>query len=173
MSILIDKNNDGDVQVTEDGNTQTLFPNINEQGGGSGGGAVSSVNGQTGAVVLDADDVGAVPTGAEDITEFVTLTPGTDCESVTLNNALKCGNIVGLRVTLAPSKALANNVGCLVNVSGVTALTPSVSTGGGNISGNGLTCYMASASEFKVVNIGSSNWAKSTNATIVIFFVCA
>ena len=60
MSILIDKNNGGEVQVTEDGNTQTLFPNLDEQGGGSGGGAVSSVNGQTGTVVLDADDVGAI-----------------------------------------------------------------------------------------------------------------
>lgn len=30
-------------------------------GGGSGGGAVDSVNGKTGAVVLDASDVGALP----------------------------------------------------------------------------------------------------------------
>lgn len=31
------------------------------QGGGGGGGAVDSVNGKTGAVVLDAEDVGALP----------------------------------------------------------------------------------------------------------------
>lgn len=30
-------------------------------GGGGGGGAVNSVNGKTGAVVLDAEDVGALP----------------------------------------------------------------------------------------------------------------
>lgn len=33
-------------------------------GGGAGGGAVSSVNGETGAVVLGAADVGAIPTTA-------------------------------------------------------------------------------------------------------------
>lgn len=38
---------------------EALLMQILEQGGG-GGGAVDSVNGQTGTVVLDADDVGAV-----------------------------------------------------------------------------------------------------------------
>ena len=47
---------------------------------GGGGGAVDSVNGQTGVVVLDASDVGAVPsdptgvTGADSITNMMSLT---------------------------------------------------------------------------------------------------
>lgn len=32
--IVIDKDSDGNVQVTEDGVTETLFPNIDETGGG-------------------------------------------------------------------------------------------------------------------------------------------
>ncbi len=41
--------------------------------GGGGGGAVSSVNGKTGAVVLDASDVGALPdtTTASDLGAYV------------------------------------------------------------------------------------------------------
>lgn len=73
MSILIDKNNSGAVQVTEDGNIQTLFPNLDKQGGGSGGGAVNSVNGQTGEVVLDASDVGALADNTGVVSEYVDL----------------------------------------------------------------------------------------------------
>lgn len=42
---------------------EALLMQILEQGGG--GGAVNSVNGQTGAVVLDAEDVGAPPAPSE------------------------------------------------------------------------------------------------------------
>lgn len=55
--MIIDKNADGYVQYTENGETKTLFPNMNEAGGGSG--EVISVNGKKGEVVLDAEDVGA------------------------------------------------------------------------------------------------------------------
>lgn len=55
--MIIDKNADGYVQYTENGETKTLFPNMNESGGGSGD--VTSVNGKKGDVVLDAADVGA------------------------------------------------------------------------------------------------------------------
>lgn len=46
--------------ANQQGNVVNNFYN---SGGGTGGGAVSSVNGQTGEVELDASDVGAVPTG--------------------------------------------------------------------------------------------------------------
>lgn len=49
---------------------EALLMQILEQGGG-GGGAVNSVNGQTGNVVLDAEDVGAMPSAAIDA--FLTL----------------------------------------------------------------------------------------------------
>lgn len=47
--------------VTVDGKKHRVVMTANIAGGGSGGGAVSSVNGQTGDVVLDAEDVGALP----------------------------------------------------------------------------------------------------------------
>lgn len=52
--------------------------NVISATGGSGGGAVDSVNGKTGVVVLDADDVGALPTGtrASDIGGYVKPTNG-------------------------------------------------------------------------------------------------
>lgn len=47
--------------VTIDGKKHKVVLTADIAGGGSGGGAVSSVNGKTGDVVLDAEDVGAVP----------------------------------------------------------------------------------------------------------------
>lgn len=49
--------------VTIDGKKHkvVLTADISGNGGGGGGGAVDSVNGKTGVVVLDAEDVGAVP----------------------------------------------------------------------------------------------------------------
>lgn len=72
--MIIDKNADGYVQYTENDETKTLFPNINEAGGGSG--EVISVNGKKGEVVLDAADVGAYrkPSGgipASDLTSNI------------------------------------------------------------------------------------------------------
>jgi len=70
---------------------------INSSGGGGGGGDVSSVNGQTGAVVLSASDVGAATTSqgskADSAVQSVNGKTGT---SVTLNagdvGALKSGD---------------------------------------------------------------------------------
>jgi hypothetical protein len=52
--------------------------NVISAAGGSGGGAVDSVNGKTGVVVLDADDVGALPdtTTASDIGAYVKPSSG-------------------------------------------------------------------------------------------------
>ena len=47
--------------VTVNGKKHRVIMTANVAGGGSGGGAVDSVNGKTGAVVLDASDVGALP----------------------------------------------------------------------------------------------------------------
>ena len=55
--------------TADGGPSDYAIDKLNEAGVGSGGGAVASVNGQTGAVVLDAADVGALPntTTAADI----------------------------------------------------------------------------------------------------------
>ena len=52
--------------------------NVISAAGGSGGGAVDSVNGKTGVVVLDADDVGALPdtTTASDLGAYVKPSSG-------------------------------------------------------------------------------------------------
>lgn len=59
------------VSITDATGTHTF--DVMDGQGGSGGGAVSSVNGQTGDVVLDADDVGALPddTTAADLGAYV------------------------------------------------------------------------------------------------------
>lgn len=55
--------------------------------GGGGGGAVDSVNGQTGVVVLDAADVGAMATtGAETVTGKKTFADGLDAGSDLITN---------------------------------------------------------------------------------------
>lgn len=60
---------EGDTLVVGEVGTDWVAFDSLEEGdlnGGGGGGAVDSVNGQTGTVVLDADDVGAVPTSLID-----------------------------------------------------------------------------------------------------------
>ncbi len=54
LRMIINKNDDGFVQVIEDEKTLTLLKNIIE------GNSVESVNGKTGAVVLDSTDIGAL-----------------------------------------------------------------------------------------------------------------
>lgn len=62
------------------------------------GGAVSSVNGKTGAVVLDADDVGAAP--AETVVEVSGTTPTI---TPTDNTIYNCGELASLTVSNPPA----------------------------------------------------------------------
>ena len=50
------------------GNMSAAFIIVPDSGGGSGGSGVNSVNGKTGDVVLNAADVGALPTGGGTLT---------------------------------------------------------------------------------------------------------
>jgi hypothetical protein len=97
--------NDNGTNITIDDNGEDILITINEAGGSSGGGAVDSVNGQTGVVVLDADDIDDTSTTHK----FVTSTDIT-----------KLSNLSGTNTGDAP----------LTNGSGTTASGTSVNLGG-------------------------------------------
>lgn len=63
-------------------------------GGGSGGGAVDSVNGKTGVVVLDAEDV-----GAQAKTTIVTVSDSTLTQELANNTIYNCGELSALTIT--------------------------------------------------------------------------
>lgn len=87
---------------------------ISEYGGGSGGGAVSSVNGQTGAVTLTAEDVGAAPA------ETVVAVSGTTPTITPANNTIyNCGELTSLTI----SNPTANGKYSIVFFSGATPTT--------------------------------------------------
>lgn len=85
--------------------------------GGSGGGSVTSVNGQTGAVVLDAEDVGAEPA---ETTETVTgSTPTIEPQA---NTVYSCGELTSLTISNPP----ATGAYSIVFTSGPTATSTTV-----------------------------------------------
>lgn len=67
-------------------------------GKSSGGGTVSSVNGKTGTVVLDADDVGAAPADA-----VQTVSGATPSITPTDHTIYQCGELTSLTVSDPPS----------------------------------------------------------------------
>lgn len=85
--------------------------------GASGGGSVTSVNGQTGAVALDAEDVGASP--AETV---VTVSGATPTITPAPNTNYKCGTLDSLTVSNPP----ATGAYSIVFTSGSTATTTTI-----------------------------------------------
>lgn len=81
-------------------------------GGSGGGGAVSSVNGRTGAVVLSASDVGASP--AETVVEVSGTTPTIEPQA---NTIYKCRELTSLTISNPP----ASGAYSIVFTSGSTA----------------------------------------------------
>ncbi len=90
----------------------THLEKVIEQYGGGGGGAVSSVNGKTGAVVLSASDVGASP--AETVVEVSGTTPTIEPQA---NTIYKCGELTSLTI----SNTQASGAYSIVFTSGNTA----------------------------------------------------
>ena len=80
--------------------------------GASGGGSVTSVNGQTGAVALDAEDVGASP--AETV---VTVSGSTPTITPAPNTIYNCGELTRLTISNPP----ATGAYSIVFTSGATA----------------------------------------------------
>lgn len=85
---------------------------IAEYGGGGGGGSVTSVNGKTGAVMLDAEDVGASP--AETV---VTVEGSTPTITPAANTVYHCGELTSLTINHPP----ATGAYSIVFTSGATA----------------------------------------------------
>lgn len=71
---------------------------IIDSGGGGGGGSVTSVNGQTGAVVLTASDVGAA--AAETV---VAVEGSTPTITPAVNTIYKCGTLTSLTISNPPA----------------------------------------------------------------------
>lgn len=90
---------------------------ISEYGGGSGGGAVSSVNGKTGNVMLTAEDVGAAP--AETVVEVSGTTPTI---TPAPNTIYKCGEVASLTI----SNPTATGAYSVIFTSGATATDLSI-----------------------------------------------
>lgn len=90
----------------------THLEKVIEQYGGGGGGAVSSVNGKTGAVVLNAEDVGASP--AETVVEVSGTTPTIEPQA---NTIYKCRELTSLTI----SNTQASGAYSIVFTSGSTA----------------------------------------------------
>lgn len=78
------------------GEAGEYFPWNKDEGGG--GGAVSSVNGKTGAVTLSASDVGASP--AETVVEVSGTTPTI---TPAANTVYKCGELTSLTISNPPA----------------------------------------------------------------------
>lgn len=86
-------------------------------GGGGGGGSVTSVNGQTGAVVLTASDVGAAE--AETVVTVEGSTPTIEPAANTIYN---CGTLTSLTISNPP----ATGAYSIVFTSGSTATTTTI-----------------------------------------------
>ena len=63
--------------------------------------------------------VGAIETFNTWETVSITLTPGTNCSSVTLQNAYRTGNILFIKFAVSPSSGLSSNDSVDVTVSGM------------------------------------------------------
>lgn len=103
--------------------------------GGGGGGSVTSVNGQTGAVVLTASDVGASP--AESVQTVSGTTPTI---TPAANTTYQCGELTSLTISNPP----ATGAYSIVFTSGSTATTttiPSTILGLENFSAEANTMY--------------------------------
>lgn len=87
---------------------------IAEYGGGGSGGSVTSVNGKTGAVMLDADDVGAAP--AETV---VTVSEAAPTIAPAANTIYNCRELTSLTITDSPAAGSYS----IVFTSGATATT--------------------------------------------------
>lgn len=126
------------VKVTEDGVEAIEIP--------AGGGAVSSVNGQTGAVVLDAEDVGAAPTvhthtlsqitdagtaAAADAADFATAAQGSLADSAVQPGDLASVATSGAYADLSgtPTLATVATTGAYSDLSGAPSLAAVATTG--------------------------------------------
>lgn len=85
--------------------------------GGGGGGSVTSVNGQTGAVVLDYEDVGAAQAETID-----TVSGATPSITPTANHFYKCGTLTSLTISNPPATGSYS----IVFTSGSTATTTTI-----------------------------------------------
>lgn len=109
------------------------------ESGGGGGGAVSSVNGKTGAVVLVATDVGAAP--AEAVVEVSGTTPTITPAANTIYN---CGELSSLTVSSSP----ASGAYSIVFTSGAT---PTVTSFPASILG--LESFASAANTLYEINV--------------------
>ena len=105
--------------------------------GGGGGGDVQSVNGKTGVVVLDAEDV-----GAQAKTTIVTVSASTLTQELADNTIYNCGELSALTITF-PASMDAGYISQINFTSGATATTLSAPAGtvwrGSDVDSNGFT----------------------------------
>lgn len=126
---------------------------IGASGGGGGSGSVTSVNGQTGAVELDYEDVGAAQADT-----FVTVSGATPSIEPADHHIYKCSTLTSLTITDPPATGSYS----IVFTSGSTATTttiPSSILGLEDFSAEANTVYEINVLDNRAV-VGS--WAVTT-----------
>ena len=107
-----------------------------------------------------------------DIKDQVTLTAGTNCGQVTLQEAYRSGNIAYLKFLVAPSTSIAVGGNLDITLSGITPVsTADNRIGYGLIGTNWWTCWLTSATNIRVRSMASTAWTTADPIISVMFLI--
>ena len=110
--------------------------------------------------------------GIVDIKNQVTLSKSTNCGSVTLNEAYRCGNIVYLEFEVRPSATVASGGNVDVTLSGITPAAATDNRIGYGVIGIDLWgCWLTSPTNIRVRRMVSDTWTTSLSPIVSGLFM--